>query len=135
MQVITVTLQTNCDIYNGTNVTISGLTGSQTPDADASTVESALALNLTGTVFQGGESTWTQATGSLTLTVFLGDFHWLKNTPMTFSFTLKTNLNGQVNMHFPWQIFLLPEKRQTSSREILFMYMPEGGLRKETHVF
>jgi hypothetical protein len=91
-----VTLATNCDIFHGSTVTISGLTGSQTPDAGSATVEAALALNTTNSVFHGGQSTWTQISGVLTMTVNLPNAHWMAQAQAVISFTLKNALLGQV---------------------------------------
>jgi len=90
-----VTLAMSCDVWNSTSFTITGLTGSQTPDD--------LTLNMTTTDTSGNWKTgfletwgrWTQSTGTLEFTVSTDTQdtyaagHWEANDPVVFQFRLK----------------------------------------------
>jgi hypothetical protein len=65
-------------------------------DADAAAIGAALSMATTGSVFDGGASTWTQSTGQLTMTVNMPNAHWLANEPASFSFTLQNSASDQV---------------------------------------
>ena len=67
LQTITVTLALSCDVYNGTTITVSGLTGSGTPD----TPDLAVTSSPNDLVALTGE--WTQSSGSMVFTVIVPD--------------------------------------------------------------
>mmetsp|Transcript_66378 Transcript_66378/g.163543 ORF Transcript_66378/g.163543 Transcript_66378/m.163543 type:complete len:3114 (+) Transcript_66378:219-9560(+) len=92
--IITVTLTSNCELYNGSTVTISGLQGSQT----ASLTD--LAQN--ETIFDVDGAAWDQTAGTLALTTNTSvGVHWPGDMPVVLTFTLLQSATPQGMVQVP----------------------------------